>query len=192
MVMGCDGDRYVYCFDEGKRPVARVVQLQQLARQLRLADAGYIASLARRGADGSLWSPPQRPARPARPPVIDRKRCTENPDGCGDLKAVTGSTLWLVETENSRGDYYHETRELWDPATREFVRIVGGKLVRTSQVPAGNDPETTDYAGLRVSTAGALSLRGVVFDPTRVLYAPKESGTTCGFSSGWRVPGPRG
>jgi hypothetical protein len=192
VAMGCYGDREVYCFDEKHQPVEHVRALTERARTAKLADPAYVASLARRGAARSLWSPPPLPPAMPEPPPIDRARCLEFPDRCGQLTVIPGSTLWLVETENSRGDYFHETRELWDPATGEFVRASGGKLVRSRQQPADQDPDKTDYAGLRVSVHGELSLRGDVFDGARVIYAPKEYGTTCGFTSGWRVPGPRG
>ena len=70
------------------------------------------------------------------------------------------------------------------------MRIDGDKLVR-AKVPQGESgPE---FDGLRSSPAGLFSLRGIVFDATHVLYAPREMGRTCGFASGgWRVGGPRG
>lgn len=194
-VMGCDGDRAVYCFEEdGTTPTAEVVKSQQRAAALRLVDPVYVSAIAGRGATGSLWAPPPMPpTMPERRPVVPRKQCSEEPGDCGSLIALPSSPLWLVITGNSRGDYYHENRELWDPRTGEFVRYAGGKLVRSK---ASSDTESTgDYAGLRVLN-GTLSYAGVVFDDSRVVYAPKAvdvTPTSCGFTTGgWRIKGPTG
>ena len=193
-VMGCDGDRAVYCFeDDGTTPTAAVVKAQQQAAALRLVDAPYIASLAARGATGSLWAPPPMPpGLPSGKPVVPRKRCTEQPEDCGSLIAIPESPLWLVVTGNSRGDYDHEDRQLWDPRTGEFIAHRGGKIVR-SKKPA-TEP-TGDYAGLRVLN-GTFTHDGVVFDESRVVFVPKDinvAPTSCGFArGGWRIPGPTG
>ncbi|MBA3547341.1 MAG: hypothetical protein H0T76_12715 [Nannocystis sp.] len=194
-VMGCEGDREVYCFEEdGTTPTAEVKKSQQRAAALKLVDPVYVAAIAGRGATGSLWAPPPvPPTMPTRKPVVPRKQCSEEPGECGSLTAIPSSPLWLVETGNSRGDYYHQSRELWDPRTGEFVRIADGKIVRSK---VSSDIESTgDYAGLRVSN-GTLSHIGAVFDDTKIIYAPKAvdgTPTSCGFTAGgWRVKGPTG
>ena len=189
MVMGCDGDRGVYCFDEHHKPSASVVALRKLVKQLAV-DPTYVAALAKRGESRSLWTPPPMPPTLPQPPALDRGKCTADKERCGQLTAIPGSPLWLVVTANSRGDYYHESRELWDPSAKAFVRINGGNLARAKDPQGEDGPE---FDGLRSSPAGLLSLSGIVFDATHVLYAPQESGRTCGFASGgWRVGGPRG
>lgn len=196
--MGCDGDRAVYCFENGEQenPTAAVADLQRRAGNLKLADPAYVASLARRGQQGSLWTPPPMPPpMPKKKPTVDRKQCTEDASRCGQLTAIPASPLWLVHTANSRGDYYHETRELWDPATGEYVRPGGGKLVRTKKPPAGTGGES-DYRGMRVSPSGVLSHGGAVFDAAKVYYQPKvteDDGApvSCGWvGGGWRIAGP--
>jgi hypothetical protein len=187
METGCEGDAAVYCFeDDGKTPTKDLAAQQQVAKHLALVDPSAIARLAARGASRSLWTPPPMPRVAPKPPKLDKTRCHEDPDACGALLAIPGSSLWLVTTENSRGDYFHETRDLWDPATGEFVKATGSGVARSLQ-PSADDEITTDYAGMRVSPAG-LSHDGLVFDPHRVIYAPKEFGKTCGWSSGgWRI-----
>jgi len=185
--LGCEGDAAVYCFeDDGKTPTKELAAQQKLAKHLALVDPAAIARLAARGKARSLWTPPPVPPKPPKPPKIDKARCTEDPDACGTLLAIPGSSLWLVTTANSRGDYFHETRELYDPASNELVKATSSGIVR-SKSPAPDDELTTDYAGMRVSPAG-LSFDGFVFDPHRVMYAPKDVGKTCGWSSGgWRI-----
>jgi hypothetical protein len=195
MEMGCDGDRAVYCFeDDLETPKAEVAALQQRAHKLKLADPAYAATLASRGKQGSLWSPPPvPPPMPKKKPTVDKKQCTEQPT-CGTLTAIPGSPLWLVEIANSRGDFYHQVRELWDPSTGEYVRPDGAKLQRSKTPPRGDDPAGTDYGGLRVSPSGALSYYGYVFDPAKVHYAPKQpdaQSVSCGWAGGgWRIAGP--
>ena len=194
MVMGCDGDRMFYCYEEGlKKPLARVVELQRLAGTIQLVDPDYVAQLAARGKRASLWSPPAPRTPPRRKPVVDVKRC-EDRSRCGALIEVPASPLWLVHTYNGRGDYYHENRELWDPATGKYVHLAGGKLVWSKDAPPVPNNET-DYRGMRISPLGVLSYQGAVFDSARVYYTPSDpeygGGSSCGWAGGgWRVDGP--
>lgn len=194
-VIGCDGDRAVYCYEEdGVTPTAGVEQAKRRAAALRFVDPAAVAAIAARGAAGSLWSPPPvPPVPPTRAPVVDRKRCTEAPEDCGTLIALPSSPLWLVVTGNGRGDYYHEDRDLWDPRTGEYLRVDGGAIVRTRRPPAPG--ATGDYAGLRVAD-GVFTYQGAVFDDSRVVFTPKSAIVTpisCGFDrGGWRIRGPTG
>lgn len=194
--MGCDGDMATYCFeDDLETPLAHVAEKQLRVGTLTVADPAYVATLASRGKQGSLWSPPPvPPATPKKKPRVDRAQCSEDPAACGTLTAIPASPLWLVQTANSRGDFYHETRTLWDPATGEFLRQDGDRLVRSRTPPPSTDADT-DYAGLLVSPSGALSFGGAVFDVAKVHYAPQDrpdaASISCGFTDGgWRIPGP--
>jgi hypothetical protein len=189
--LGCDGDEAVYCYDpSGHELRPDLVERERKLDALALADGTYVASLAARGRDRSLWTPPPMPpAAPARKPKVDRKACETSPEKCGQRIAIPGSALWLVVTANSRGDFYHETRELWDPATGEYVWVAGGRVVRAAKPQRGD----SDYADLRIApTGGLLSIGGVVFDPAQLIYAPSGDGAiTCGWSTGgWRMPSP--
>ncbi len=192
-LVGCDGDRGVYCYeaaaDGGRALHEDLAAALEEAGTLRFADPDYAATLARRGEQKSLWSPPPAPPlAPPRKPRVDRSGCDEYPAQCGSLKAIPGSLLWLVQTGNSRGDFYHESWSLWSPATGQFLDVAEGKVARHDKA-SSDGPE---YDGLRASTSGVLSYRGVVFDGETVYYAPSV-GETCGWSDGgWRVGGPRG
>jgi len=194
VVMGCEGDRAPFCFgDDDETPTDSVTRLQRQASALRISDPAYLTQLARRGAHASLWPPPPvPPAPPKRKPVTDRKACTEVL--CGTLIAIPASPLWLVVTASSRDDYYHETRELWDPATGEYIRRNGDRMERF-KAPRNESGRSTDYRGLRASPAGVLSYDGAVFDGAKVYYAPPaledSVSTSCGWASGgWRIAGP--
>ena len=190
--LGCEGDHAVYCYEDGApdRLQAPLAERKRKLDALRLVDPAYVATLVARGAHRSLWSPPPLPpVKPAAVPPVDRAACIEDPARCGELTAIPGSALWLVTTANSRGDYYHESRELWDPVANELIAIAQGALVRT-KVPSGAN---ADYAGLRIATSGLLSIDGVVFAPDRVVYAVAgDGGMTCGWTDGWRMHGIRG
>jgi hypothetical protein len=190
VVVGCVGDAKIMCFEDDLKTVRpKIVQERRFAHTLQLVDPGLVAALAARGAGRSLWLPAPTQA-PPKPPAVPKDEC-ENPDLCGLIEAVPGTSLWLVLTGNGRGDYFHETRELWDPSTGEYLRVTPAGVRRTTSIPDPHTPDgSTDYGGLRISPAG-LSHNGFVFDTQRVIYAPKEHGQTCGWASGgWRVPGP--
>jgi len=199
MTMGCFGDRMRRCYEldmETLKP--EVVQQQRLVERLDLADPAYVASLAERGKGRSLWSPrPPEPAPPRRKPVVDPSRC-EDPARCGTLIPIPGSSLWLVHVSSGRGDFgYYEERELWDPATGEYIHRDRDKLVRSKTLlPEWHSNH--DFAGLRVSPRGVLTHGAAVFDGTKVYRAPSdpdrmtiEGDLSCGWvGGGWRVPGP--
>jgi hypothetical protein len=189
--LGCDGDQAVYCYeDNGETLRPDLLEKQKKVDAAQLDDAAYVKSLAARGKDRSLWTPPPvPPAAPAKKPKVAKKPCEEDAKDCGALTAIPGSALWLVETANSRGDFYHETRELWDPADGAFVFVANGKVVRSMKPQLGD----SDYRDLRIAPSGGLlSIGGVVFDPTHVVYAPAgDDALTCGWSTGgWRIKSP--
>jgi hypothetical protein len=186
--VGCEGDAAHFCYEDGDEstPTSELAATLERVKAMKLADPKYVESIAKRGATGSLWTAPPAPPKAPKAPKISRQPCGEEPQDCGKLTAIPGSSLWLVTTANSRGDFYHETRELYDPATGELVAIEGDKLVRAKQPRA----EGSDLAGMRISTSGTLSHGGVVFSPTKVIYKPKsDEAQSCGWSSGgWRMP----
>ena len=197
---GCDGTAMYTCFENGdpRRPQGDVADRMRRVRRLSLEDPAYVASLAARGKDRSLWlPPPMPPAPPKQKPTVDRKQC-HGASICGELVAIPASPWWLVKTALNSGGYYSETRDLWDPATGEYLRRDGAKLVRSKAVPPSTDDDGhTDYAGLRVSPTGLLAFGGAVFDTAKVHYAPRPHAdfdvtpVSCGFLGGdWRVPGP--
>ncbi len=132
--MGCDGDRAVYCFgDDGKTPTESVTRLQRQAGTLRISDPAYLTQLARRGKQGSLWTPPPVPPAPPKRKPGDRPGGVPDPRSVRLADRAPRGPLWLVVTGNDRGDYYHESRELWDPATGEYLRRDGARLVRSKK-----------------------------------------------------------
>jgi len=188
--LGCDGDMAVYCYaDEQMSQLTDELKAREHAiAQATILDPAYVTSVVTRGASGSLWTPPPvPPIAPAKKPRVDRRACDADPSDCGHLTAIPGSPLWLVTTGNSRGDFYHETRELWDPATGEYVALANGAVTRAKQPGSGE----RDYGDLRIAPSGMMSIDGIVFDPARVVYAPRgDTAMTCGWSSGgWRIPG---
>ena len=188
--LGCDGDQAEYCYDEdGKTLRAELIEKQKKLDAAAIVDTSYVGGLVTHAKDRSLWTPPPVPPVAPKKPKIAKKTCEENPGDCGKLTAIPGSALWLVETANSRGDFYHETRELWDPADGAFVWVANGKVVRSMKPQLGD----SDYRDLRIAPSGGLmSIGGVVFDPSHVVYAPTgDVAVTCGWSTGgWRIKSP--
>jgi hypothetical protein len=195
-LLGCEGDQAFSCYvfeDGGQTLQPNLAAAVKAAGALRFADPAFATALSRRGETGSLWSmPPMPPLDPKKKPRVDKKGCTEQVERCGQLRAIPGNPLWLVQTGNSRGDFYHESWNLWSPATGEFLDVKDGNVSHHKQP----DPSGPEYGGLRAATNGALSYEGVVFDGATVYYAPKPSGRagrSCGWSNGgFRIEGPRG
>jgi hypothetical protein len=189
--IGCDGDQAYYCYgDSVTTPTPELVAKQRTIDALELADPAYVATVQERGATGSIWTPPPVPPNPpAAKPRVDKRQCEEASD-CGALIAIPASPLWLVVTASSRGDFYHQTRELWDPKTGEFVSIANGAMTRSKKPPTGGDNE---YDDLRIAPDGTMSIGGVVFDPAHIVFEPKgDLAMTCGWSNGgWRIGSPR-
>lgn len=195
--IGCDGDAAYYCYADpaADSPVLNADLAAQRAgiQAMTIADPAYLAAVAARGASGSLWTPPPMPPKPpTKRPRVVRSACSEDESACGKLSAIPGNPLWAVVVGNSRGDFYHEDSALWDPATGDYLDFSTGTIVRTRSAPSGGG----DLGGLRASTSGALTVDGVVFDATRVYYAPtvaaEGTAVSCGWSDGgWRLPGPR-
>ncbi len=196
--IGCEGDAAYYCYEDlaAEPPVLNADLTAQRAaiQALAIADPGYVAAVAARGREGSLWTPPPMPpALPTKKPRVVRSACSEDESACGQLSAIPGNPLWAVVVGNSRGDFYYEESALWDPATGEYLDFSTGTIVRSRTAPTGRG----DLAGLRASSNGALTTDGVVFDARRVYYAPTAGGdvapVSCGWTDGgWRLPGPRG
>ena len=189
--LGCDGDQADYCYeDDGKTLRAELVEKQKKLDAAAIVDTSYVGGLVTRAKGRSLWTPPPVPPVAPKKPKVAKKPCEETPGNCGALTAIPGSALWLVQTANSRGDFYHETRELWDPADGAFVWVANGKVVRSVKPQLGE----SDYRDLRIAPSGGLmSINGVVFDPSHVVYAPPadDLALTCGWSSGgWRIKSP--
>nr|HEX4316512.1 hypothetical protein [Kofleriaceae bacterium] len=189
-IVGCYMMADFRCRDDGGdwRPAIR--ELAAFADGIVVDDPAYVATLVARGAGRSLYA--ATPAAPPPPagsaaPQVDKAGCNYMPDACGQLRAIPGTPWWLAVTGNSLGDYIDHTEQLWDPATREFVAVVDGKLQRSAAVPA-DSRGAVDQDGLRVSPSGReLELAGTVIDASHVIYAAKD-GSSCGFAGGgWRV-----
>jgi hypothetical protein len=187
--MGCDGDAMYYCYeDDMTTPNADIARDQATVKALTFADPPYVAALASRAVGRSLWSPAPAPRKPPPAPAVDVSQCTEEPTLCGHLLAVPGSPLWLVTVANSRGDFYHEARQLWDPTANEYIRVVDGKLVR-ARTPNTDPVGWDDYRGMRISPTGVIQQRGDVFTPQKlVFHTGDDSGHACGWAAGgWRI-----
>lgn len=189
--LGCEGDAAPYCYgDDLETPSPDLEETLKRVDALTLADASYVAAIAKRGATASLWSSPPVPPKAPAAPKVPKGQCSEEPGDCGKLLAIPGSSLWLVTTANGRGDFYHETRELFDPATSEFVRFTGTALERSKKSLG----EGLDWEDLRISPSGTFTALGAVFTATKVLHGPalEQSGRSCGWATGgWRVAGIR-
>lgn len=135
----CDGDAAWYCYqmDKEQEPVPGTTEtwwpvnpdiaatLKDLKR-MRLQQLDKLTALARRGAGRRQWLGPKDQGSGSKgndralPKVksVPQKPCEEG--GCGDAKAIPGTPYWAVVVASSRGDFFHETQQFYDPARKRF------------------------------------------------------------------------
>lgn len=178
-----EGDREVYCFEEEDTPddaapklMADEARIEAGYDKARLVDAPLLAALdARRKDKGKrVRAPLVSPPPPAI--AIDRARCEEDPESCGTTEYIGGGRLWWVVTDNSRGDFFHETRQLYDSTTRTFWN------------PATDERKATPLEGgesaeLSASPDGTWAVFG---DKILSLGDAKATGTLTGSFCGWQ------
>lgn len=100
-------------------------------KRMRLQQPDKLAALARRGAGRRQWldekdgNPNQngdKNSESSRPlPKVKsvlQKACEEG--GCGEAKVIPGTPYWAVVVASSRGDFFHETQQFYDPARKRF------------------------------------------------------------------------
>jgi hypothetical protein len=172
-----DGDRVWYCFDdpgESEKLDEDAAPLKRGYDRAELVDAAFLVELdARRESEG----PRERPtlvAPPAPTPKVDPNACEEEPN-CGSVDYVGGSRVWWVVTSNARGDFYHETRALYDAKTSEFWDPLTDAR---SETPVGGGENVL----MHTSPDGTWALYGdkiLSLDDAKVLGT--FAGSVCGF-----------
>jgi len=123
-----EGDREWYCFEGGDLPsedsmpplLAEEAARKAIYDKAKLTDGDYLVGLAARRRKEGMRERPTLVAPEAPKVAIDRSRCDENPEDCGTARYLGGSRLWQVVTDNSRGDFYHETTQLYDSKAAVF------------------------------------------------------------------------
>lgn len=176
------GDREPYCFEDDSGDAAQRALQPEAAEEMRrydraqLLDLAYLAQLPARRAEQDRRSPPplEAPAPPT--PVLNEGRCEEIPEACGELGYVGGGRLWWVVTENSRGDFFHETRQLYDAIDGVFWDLATGRRASAPLEGAEEAP------ALHVSPDGTW---GLYADQIIALAAAEAigrfDGSLCGF-----------
>lgn len=179
-----DGDRQVYCFDDDdfdSPPFKRALPTEVAASKkaydsTTLSDEAYLVRLAGR-AGKAPRSPHATLAAPKAPKVeVDSTRCDADPEACGTASYVGGGRIWSVVTDNSRGDFFHETAQLYDTKSSEFWQPEGD--VRSAKAPA--DPG--DSTPVDVSPDGTWGVhQGKVLSLTDAKVTATLSGVLCGW-----------
>lgn len=197
-ILGCDGDMVYSCFSdeelEGETEgevdfeAVHAKRLEQLNKDLvahPLLAPDPLAALVARSA-GRRATPPDLARSPAPTEVanVPKGRCEEMPEACGEARGLLGTPHWLVVVENSRGDFYHETTQLYDPATREFFDALDPTRRSAMPMPNSGDEFTPSW----VSPSGTM-----LSDFTRLVklgsgVVAKDLEGSCGFwGGGWEV-----
>lgn len=178
----CEGDASYYCYEGPGQATQRLndemlTQVNQL-KAVRLVSISSLAELGRRGGVRRLYS--VEPKKIALPKVSVPQAACEEGD-CGEAMTIPGTRYLSVRVASSRGDYYHETRQFYDPRVRRFFDPRKPGLSAKTPLPSANALET-----MRVAPSGNAILMGSeVIDFIRgVLVKDVTSG--CGWiGGGW-------
>jgi|GEM_PF-3552765 hypothetical protein len=194
--ISCDGDKSYACFEEGAKPSGRVttprgdVYTKQLGntilalRQLKLKNLGQISSINKRAAQRILWSKNLGKVSKRIVQGVDQGACEIIPEACGEGRQLDGTPYWLVTTANSRGDYFHEDKQLYDPKTKRFFNPRTKNSTSKSPIEEGANLED-----VYVSPSGKGIVAGgkVIRFGHGVVYDKGEH--ACGWiGGGWFIP----
>lgn len=196
-ILGCDGDMIYSCFSDESEDedgidftAARAKRLEQLTKNLAahpLLAPDQLAVLVARSAGRRAVQPdPERSPTPTAVTHVPKTNCEEEPDECGKARRLLGTPLWLVVVENSRGDFYHETEQLHDPATHEFIDALDP--TRRSAMPLELQDESEAFMPTWVSPSGTM-----LSDHARLVQlgsgvVAKDLEGSCGFWGGGFEP----
>ncbi|MCA9649796.1 MAG: hypothetical protein KC501_07805 [Myxococcales bacterium] len=123
-IQGCDGDMVYYCLDDDVEDFEAALAEQLGARAEALAEQPVpleaLAPIVARseGRRAALADPGRAPAPSS--VTVPADACEEAPEDCGSAEVLPGTRYWRVLVGNSRGDFYHEDFQLFDPASKEF------------------------------------------------------------------------
>ncbi len=113
-------------------------------------------------------------------PQIAKSACTEEPDDCGKARQLGSSDYYLVITANSRGDYYHEDKNMYFGLTEEFFDPA------TDTKRLSPFKESLQEADIFLSPSEELLLyEGSLYSGIRGTIGRVE-GEACGFVGGGR------
>jgi len=197
--VGCEGDGAWGCYqeddDSGNQKLnanlqASVSQLN--GTQLRHRD--YLQRVYQRGRARTLWSPLVNQKKIiATLKSVPTAHCTEKPEDCGAATAVPGTRYWRVIIENSRGDFFNETTQLYDPRSKMFFDPITQDKATTplplNRASGSASGSSFEYAYI-APNASAYSQDGkVVSFEHGVLF---EGELSCGWVGGGHyIMGPR-
>jgi len=177
-----DGDREIYCNEETEDFDAPPVLNAEFAPvkagydKAKLVDAAYLATLAARRTKDGVRKRTKLTAPTAPKLEIDPSNCDGGEEDCG-VATYVGGSLWWVVTATSRGDFFHETRELYDTKAKQFWNLATDK--RYPKAEAGDDNTTP----LEVSPDGQWA---VYEKKVLSLGDAKQTGTFSGSFCGWK------
>jgi hypothetical protein len=191
-LQGCEGDMIYSCFpgDELESETVDIdailaKRLAQLTKDIEarpiLAPDKLAALVTRSTGRRATFPEPQGSPEPTAVASVPKTKCYEMPEACGEARRLLGTPYWLVLVGNDRGDFYHETVQLHDPATHEFFDPLDP--TRRSTTPFEEDdpfmPSWVSPSGTMLSDDSRLVKLGVG-------VVAKDLEGSCGFwGGGW-------
>lgn len=187
-ILGCEGDQEYYCFeDEDDVDAARAKRVaagQEALAAHPLVAAEALTALVARGKDRHAIAPdPARGPEPTTLTTVPRDACEESPEDCGTATRVPGTAFWEVVVSNSRGDFFHETSQLYDPVAKVFFDPTSATA--RSPKPLENEPFMPTW----ISPSGTLAVDGQVLVKLSGGTVATDLEGACGFwGGGWELP----
>jgi hypothetical protein len=185
---GCDGDMSFSCFEDDGKLNAELAAQKKKLEGAKVVDAALLGTLKTRAAGRKLWSVATA-ADPALPTNVEvpKEPCEEAPEDCGQARPVPGTGYVAVVVAQSRGDFFHEDLQLYDPARKLFFDARHPKATGTAPLqgiaPDANlwiAPDGRAYLALTEDTPEAL----VSFAEGVVFTTETTPGPVCGWRGG--------
>jgi hypothetical protein len=195
-ILGCDGDMVYSCFSNEELEGETEGELEFVAFYAMRLDKHTtalatppprapepLAALVEPSVAGHAPLPdPERSPTPTMVTSVPTSNCEEMPEECGKARRLVGTPHWLVVVANSRGDFYHETVQLHDPATHEFFDALDPTRRSATPFEAGDEafaPTWVSPSGTMLADYGRLVKLGSG-------VVAKDLGGVCGFwGGGW-------
>ena len=189
-ILGCEGDMSWYCFEgEDNDDKARKRLLADLNKELAAAKLPVEAMskiVARSVGRKAAITDPGRTPTPTKL-TIATDGCKEDPEACGEARALAGSRYWMVVVGNDRGDFYHEELQLYDPLSKEFFDPAD-PAARSKQ-PLSLEREDA-FMPAMVAPSGSMALGYDALVRLSGGAVAKDLKGACGFwGGGWEVEG---
>lgn len=185
-ILGCDGDMAWYCFEDAEdfeKAAAERLEANAAALAKHPTPAAALAPIVARSKGRRATLPEPGRAPEPKKVKIPTEGCDEWPEDCGEASVLPGTRYWRIVVGNSRGDFYHEDHQLYDPKTSEFFDPARPGTRSKTPLP---DMDVLEPVWISPSGTLAMGYDSVVSFERGVIV--KDLDGVCGFWGGGFEP----